>query len=467
MERKSLFTRPAARAAQSLTFAFTVDSYDLSKLPHVVHGVRLDTQEPVTVFLRDIDFQLKGRYKRSEIANFHEPRKDRQHPGTVPGGILLAQDAQAQSDGTFAARWLQSLSHTPGEAEVFHTTVHVSVVKTGRNDRPYSMMTMLHDGNFTTLSREMADLMKITQPFKIENSSELKEALASLLDDGVGCGVRVSSEEGFDAMYVAKRKEDSGEKAADNFLASIKELIPSIDDGSFSCEVIPYSNVWAGPATIDTMLKNKVVQSRIDRFNEVGTRDNGQHYTVPVFRPAIVAVRASNASETGGRIAYFSHFEPLFTREPVKGLVNAICYAQSDTFAPEVPRENRQGNNPQAGAPSPAQAAEPSRAPAQKTAPQQSRNDIPTTSPSGFTGADSFDAFADSDDMPFSDDPLMMGADQDPIANLVNDAIAEASSGVRRQEPSQQHQHQEVAPSAAPTADTDAAPRRRYAGRRG
>ena len=196
MERKSLFARRGGNVTRPETFAIKVEGYDTSGNQierHKVHGVRIDTGEPVAVTLRKVDYKRRGRNTRSEIATFAEPRKDRQHPGTTIGGTLLVQEAFKQPDGTFAARWIQSLSHTPDEAEVFMATVHVAPVKNGvktdefPDGRPYSLMTVLHDGNFSHLSQEMVDILGITPPVKVLNTDELREELLACLDFGLVC----------------------------------------------------------------------------------------------------------------------------------------------------------------------------------------------------------------------------------------------------------------------------------------
>lgn len=338
MERKPLFAKKSASVTRPQTFAIRVESYDTQVKPAVVKGVRIDNDEPVTVYLREVDYNRAGRFKRSEIADFAAPRRDRQHPGTSPGGVLLIQEAVPQPNGTFGARWIQSLSHTDGEAEVFVATVHVTPVKRGAGGKDYALMTILHDADFSRLSQEMGEALKLTPPFKVESVGELKDAVASLLEDRIGVGIRVSNAEGFDALYVSRKKDVTTAQAVDNFMASIAELAPAIDSGDLTCEVIPYGNVWAGPATTEIMVKNKVVQSRLARFNEQGTDRQGNSYPVSVFRPAIVAARMTREDEKGQRAVYFSHFEPLYHRQPIPGLVNAIAYAQTEHLAPIPPK---------------------------------------------------------------------------------------------------------------------------------
>jgi hypothetical protein len=351
MERKSLFAKRNASANRPETFAIRVDSYDTANKPNTVRGTRIDNDAEVVVFLRDVDYNSSGRFKRSEISTFAEARKDRQHPGTAPGGVLLIQEAQAQADGTFGARWIQSLSHTEDEAEVFIATVHVSPVKKGKGNKDFSLMTLMHDGDFSRLTQEMGEALKLTPPFVVDTVKDLRDAVESLLTDEIGVGVRVSNAENFDALYVSRKKDLTVKQSVDGFMASIAELEEQINSGELTCEVIPYGNVWAGPATTEIMLKNKVVQSRLARFNDNAVGSNGNTYPVSVFRPTIVAARMTKADAQGKRSVFFSHFEPLYTRQPVHGLVNAIAHAQTEVLAPEPPKMDGPGQKPGAAAP--------------------------------------------------------------------------------------------------------------------
>lgn len=360
MERKKFFAQRTGNVSRPETFAIRVEGYNTSgakSTEHRVRGERLDTGEMVEVSLRKVDYNQTGRFKRSEVADFAAPRKDRQHPGTAAGGMLLVQEAFKQDDGSFAARWMQSLSHTEGEAEVFMATIHVGPVKYGATKtdefpqgRPYSLMTVLHDGDFRHLSQDMADVLMLTPPFKVDSVDELREAVTDLLNDGLGVGVRVSNPDGFDAMYVGRKRDVTVEEAVGAFLKDVEPIAEAINDGEAVCEVVPYGNVWAGPATVDIMQKNGVVASRLRQFNIENTDGQGRTHPVNVYRSAIVAARLTKADENGRRTVFFSHFEPVWTRQPVHGLVNALCYAKTDHLAPEPPKLNA----PSAGGDAPA-----------------------------------------------------------------------------------------------------------------
>jgi hypothetical protein len=357
--RKSLFAKPSY-GPRSETFAIRVESYDTKGSPHSVLGTRLDSGESVRVWLRDVE--QKGPNKRAEIKDFSAPRKGQLHPGTEAGGILLVQDAVKEADKFYSSRWLQALSHAPGEAEVFEATVHVSPLKRGAGQREYSLMTVIHDGNFAAVSDEMREAMMITPPFVVDNINDLKEALTSLLADKLGVGVRVSSVDSFDAMYVSRGNGTTIEQSVNTFIGSLGDLAATIDAGELTCEVIPFSNLFAGPKTVQTMAQNNLIQSRLSRYNgEPVASTKGKSYSPTIFNRTIVAARLTEPDpETGDRSMFFTHFEPLFTQPPITGLVNTLCYAQTDALAPAIPRPDR-GNNAAnnaeqapAGAPAPA-----------------------------------------------------------------------------------------------------------------
>lgn len=416
--RKSLFSKPKqSYMPRAETFAITVDGYDTKRVPNVVMGTRIDSQEKVIVSLREIE--QTGRFKRSEISTFAAPRKDRNHPGTAIGGTLLIQEAIPQEDGTFAARWIQSLSHTPGEAEVFVATAHVTPLRRGAGDKQYSIMTILHDGNFGNISQEAAEALKLTPPFRVSNTQELEESVLSLIEENVGVGVRVSNAESFDAMYVTRQKGATPVQSTAAFMANIKDIAPAIDSGELKCEVIPYGNIFAGPATVAVMAENSVAQSRLDRFNIETAAESGKIYTTSIYHPTIVAVRLTQPDDNGNRAVLFTHFEPIKTRQPIATLTNALAHAQTEWLAPEPPR-------PASPAAAPAAASAP--------APAAFAADAPD---SGFGG--SFDGGLDDD--------LMESAQSFGAASDIGESQPEAPSAPA------------PAPAPAPTA-------RRYAGRR-
>lgn len=420
MERKTLFNKRGGNVRnRPETFAITVEGYDTTAKPAVVHGKRLDTGEPATVWLRNVDFASTGNYKRPEIADFAAPRKTNQHPGTAIGGTLLVQEAFKNDDGLYAARWIQSLSHTPGEAEVFMATTHVTPVRHGKKTQehphgvPYALMTVLMDGDFRHLSQEMADKLKLTPPFAVDSVADLRSTITEMLKEELGVGVRVSNADGMDAMYVGVKRGVPVEQSVEAFMKDVEPIAEAIDAGEAKCEIIPFTNVFAGPATVDIMGKNKVAQSRVQQFNGEGSDERGRTFPVSVFRPAIVAVRLTTPTPDGARTVFFSHVEPVFTRQPVHGLVNAVCYAKTEVLAPEPPVLNSRSATRDS---------------------QATSASGPDSEPGGFDGGP-------------MDDDLMTAAGGAPAGNDIGD---------------------DIPPEAEPEAAAPATPRgrSRYAGRR-
>lgn len=404
-KRGSIFVKSQSSSGnRPETFAIRVTGYNTQKTPNTVTGFRLDNDEEVSVFLREIEQKSNGRHKRSEISDFAAPRKDRQHPGTALGGTLLATEAFQSEKGVFGARWIQSLSHAPGEAEVFIVNAHVSPVKysKGSSPKPYSLMTYLHDGNFPAVSEEMANALRLVDPFTVDNTEQLKEAISQMLQDDIGVGIRLSSAEaGFDALYVRHNKENAIDTSIDAFFSSklSAEIEEMINKGELKCEIIPYSNLFGGPSTVKSMEESPVIRSRVARYNDV-KESGGREYPVSLFRPTIVAARLSAPDEvTGKRSAYFSHFEPLNTRYPVEGLVTALAYASTEIMSPLPPRPASMGQAPEA-TPKPAPSGQ-----QQETGAASSSGSPVDAQDSGFGDGASFDA-----GMPPTDDDMMAAA---------------------------------------------------------
>ena len=457
-ERKSLFTKPrgTGQGNRPETFAFTVVSYDLTGDVHAVNGIRLDNGKEVKVTLRHLDGPT-GDHARAEIADFAAERASLLDPGTSPGGIMLAQEAFHNDDGAHAARWIQVLSHHPGEAEVFHTTITVSPVMTSqpaeKNAKPKqsSYMQLLHDGDFGSCSNQLKDLLKITPPFKVDNVAELDLAITDLLGDDLGVGVRVSNAEDFDGGYVKFDRKKFRElttpedriafakAAAQEFITGLGDVAGEIDSGKYTCEVICYSNIWAGPKTAQAMAKRGNMQVRLNRFQEyverTGTDSAGnakEPLRYSVYRPAIVAIRQTKPDAENKTHPYFSHFEPLNTKPPIRGLADAITLASTEVLAPAIPiPENNQNAQAPASGTSGASAEKPEGAAPAAGDSSTVGTDLPAEG-SGFSFASG------------SDDDLLFEAEQlrgDQSRDIGGDAAA--------------------APAAAPAP----APRR-YTGRR-
>ncbi len=351
MLNKSLFKKAAPVRPE--TFAIQVQGYDVKSPIHTVSGVRLDTGDPVKVSLAKIDNPGTGKKKRTEIAQFAAPRKKDQDASTEVGGILMVEQALRQGDGTYSARWLTSLSHHPQEAEVFMATVHMTPVKTGPKGKPYSLLTLIHTGDFSHLSDDMKDALRIVDPQPVSNVEELEQTLKDFLDNNIGAGVRLKAGDEFDGVTVSPRKDSTSEQVVADFMKTRldDDIKAMLDAGQIQCEIIPYTNVWGGKDTVASLLESQEkyeqsgnhngVSQRIARFNESMIGNNGQPRNVDVFRPAIVAVRFTKEDEQGNRSAYFTRVEPLFTAPPLKGRAAAIKYAQTEFFKPDLPSITR------------------------------------------------------------------------------------------------------------------------------
>lgn len=356
-QRKSLFAQVQS-GPRSETFAIHVIGYDTKGAVHSVIGTRLDTGEQVSVHLRDIELKKNAKYPRPSIADFEAPRQYKTDPGTLPGGVLMIEDAQKVADGVYNSRWIRSLSHTAEEAEVMIVTAHCTGLRRAPNGRAYAGITFLHDGNINHLSQEMCDALLLTGSGSVGNTEDLKSALLEMVQSNIGAGVRIKMGDVFDSLYVSARKGVEPEKVVEDFMKRVpQQVADAINSGEALCEIIPYGQLWAGPATVEIMEKSATIQARMDRYFERVER-NGQDRDVQLFRPSIVAMRMTKPDpQTGQRGVYVTHIEPLNARPPVQGLREAICYASTENFAPEVPRPaGKRNDEPGARAPEPPEA---------------------------------------------------------------------------------------------------------------
>lgn len=393
-QRKSLFAQVQS-GPRSETFPIHVIGYDTQSAVHTVTGTRLDNGEQVSVHLRDIELKKNAKYQRPSIADFEAPRQFKTDPGTVPGGVLMIEEAQKVADGVYSSRWIRSLSHTPEEAEVMIVTAHCTGLRHAPGGRPYAGITFLHDGNINHLSQDMCDALLLTGSGQVGSTEALQSALLEMVQSNIGAGVRIKMGDVFDSLYVSARKGVEPEKVVEDFMKRVPQPVAdSINSGEALCEVIPYGQLWAGPATVEIMEKSATVQARMDRYFERVERPNGQDRDVQLFRPSIVAMRMTKPDpQTGMRGVYVTHIEPLNTRPPVQGLREAICYASTESFAPEVPRPASKARNDE-----PAQ-----RAPVPPEAQGHGQD---------FDADQDFSAGAEST-MPISEEDIMAAAGQD------------------------------------------------------
>lgn len=336
--RKSLFSKPE-RPASPETFAIVVTGYDTKSAVPTVTGRRIDTGEEAIVFLRDDpDIKTNGKYARPSIEAFAKPRKTGQDPSTAIGGTLVIQDAQKLKDGSYGARWIASASHNATEAQVFIATVHLTPVMPGSaGKQSYMRLNFLHDFKSDHLTDELKDLLNVTPPFKVENADDLRNALTEAVEVGIGAGVRLSTEEGFDGLFVTNKRDAKPEQVVADLMNRIPADYQAEIGKSVTAEIIPYGTLFAGPATRKVWEEGKREQSIITRFNKTVEVEGQQPRINSMYQQAIVAVRLTDANDNGERSVYFTMVEPTRTRAPVSGLNNAIAYAQTDHLAPVAP----------------------------------------------------------------------------------------------------------------------------------
>lgn len=335
---------PVRRPAE--TFAFTVVEYDLSARKPAVLGRRIDTGDMVRLTLApqgaDNDESV---YRRPEVPDLAAPRGGNS-PATEPGGILLASTAYLMNDGSWAANWLQPLSHFPGEADVFIAMCSVIETRPGNrterfpNGQPNYMVQFLSGGQFDGVSEFTLSKLDIVPPFKVNSLQALHEAGEHLLSNKIGFGIRLSAP--FDAVEIhpwPSRQPDGSTlepmQALARAIKAIQIHAPDLTSGHCLCEVIPFQRVFAGAATAGHFATSPAAKARLSLFNTYGdrTRTPGA-FRESHFAPAIVAVRLSR---TGDSRPFVTHVEPLRGHRPFVSLKEAILFSATEHFAPVRP----------------------------------------------------------------------------------------------------------------------------------
>lgn len=346
----SIFARKQTSNARPETFAITVTSYDArshNAQDHRVFGRRLDTNEEVSVSLRDIEYDTTRGF-RADIKTLSSPRTDRQHPGTVPGGTLLVQEA-FNNDGVYAARWIKVLSHEPGESFTFTANAYASNVMTrgeGRNAKSSAFVSFIHDDSIAMLPEGVRNSLLYTPPFMTENAEDVLNVIEQLLTDEVSVGLRAVAADGtFDAIPVYPVKNKAPREVVDTFVRdTFCHIAEKVDSGELKVEVIPFSTVWAGPKTVQSMATNRSMQSRIGRYN-VPSADG--RYTQRLYRPSLVTVRYSRPNEENGEQALLiTNIEPLNTRTPAYGVEEALKFTKTEFLDPGEPPARQTQSQP-------------------------------------------------------------------------------------------------------------------------
>lgn len=335
--KTNLFERKVvAPMPRSENFPIEVVSYDTTGDVHFVTGIRLDTKEEVRVSL-GASPEKKGEYDRPSIAKLAKPRKMANEPGTSPGGVLMVQRAVLKDDGSYEANWLKALSHDKDEAFVFTGRVHITTPKasTANPNKNYIRATIISDGDFSRLPEDVKNAIGIVEPLNLVPDDQgpvtidmIRDGVADLLKEGVGVGIRLKTEdEQFDSIYAyADRTKDMDKRAAD-FVSQIPaSFIDDVNQGKAVLEVIPFTTMFFGPQTVGVYAKNANEIAKTKIYNPEGEKGGQQ------FCTSAVAIRVNE-----GGTAFVTSVELMSGPRGVMGLSDAISYAQTETFKPEIP----------------------------------------------------------------------------------------------------------------------------------
>lgn len=358
--RKPLFKTPEKTdAGQSLlNFAICVKAYDLKSSVPTVTGTRLDTGEEVSVSLGDTKGLNKGKFQRPEIVDFAKPRKFRNDPGVEIGGTLFIQSPRplsGETDNVFSCRWITALSHDATEAEIITCIAHYPGARMGKAKsdgtpgKSYCNITAIYDFNGAHLSDKMADALNYIPPFTTDSVEQLRSDLIQLLDRNLGVGIRFVEMDGnFDALSLNRgiEKDPDLEKIVDTFIsAKMPDGLDEMLASGLKMELIPFSNIRMGSkSAADTLTKQVIEQesgkigstmSKVRRYSSDSPEYPGR--TNARYGKSIVAVRLVEPEDGSPSFAYFTAIEPIFTpKETVIGLRNALLFAQTENFCPEI-----------------------------------------------------------------------------------------------------------------------------------
>ncbi|MEG1971196.1 MAG: hypothetical protein RR101_13885 [Burkholderiaceae bacterium] len=344
MEKASLFNRPASAGAEN--FLLEVTGYDTKANPPCVFGKRLDTGEETRVTLRKLK-AAEAEKRTNSIEKLSGPVKPGMTTtGTGVGGTLMVEQAFAQPDGSYTARWLTAMTHSPEEGVVLDVVAHVSPVKTNEaTGKAWSRVNLVQNASLQNLPDAYREQLKIVDPFVVEDENDLQAGLEELLEYGVGAGVRLRMGSSFDAVYVSQARDRSPQESVAQFMGTYitDSIRQGIADGSCVVEVIPYSTVFVGKKFRENLEKAEPATwgARLSRSNpQVYDPERERARTVAAYQRMFIAVRLSDPNEAGERGIYVSNFGfPNSARasKPLEGLSEAIAYANTPAFAPQLP----------------------------------------------------------------------------------------------------------------------------------
>jgi hypothetical protein len=410
-QRKRLFK--SARKP-STTLAIVVESYDLSKVPHTVTGIRIDNGERVSVFMRAPDYNPQSEASwRPEIRDFAAPIRGQNSPATEPGGTLVCDTAELERPGVYSARWIDSFSHNKDEAIVILACAHIERPSIGRG-AAYSRVTFLHDRPNSHISQAASDRLNLYEPIAVKSKEEIFRAGETLLDQKLCMGLRIKlDEDDFDSFYAsphpeippAQRMEEAWEKQFSKLPEGVEaQVLAGIESGEILAEVIPFGQLFVGPKSLPELSTRQ--KGMVELYNEPVLDMHGkprlnpvtrQPKVKPTFYDTVIAIRDSNPDpESGETTLIVTKVSLVRSRPPIRGLDEAISYARTSAFSPTPP-----DSKPRRFAPATASTAAPE---TQPTAPVATSREMDTT----------FDATDMSDDIPLQDD-LMAAASRGAV----------------------------------------------------
>lgn len=352
MEKKQLFKRTStpgnsANYTPMESFAIVVDEYDLESANHAVIGTRIDTGDQVRVTLNALSDEEKAKFAkpRSEIKTLAAPRKFKNDPGTTVGGTLLIENARIDKEAKeYSARWIRSLSHEPGEGYVLTGRAYLSAPREGKNNSKNMMLTVLCDGNVSNLPEDVLSTIRYNPPFEIEYS-DLEATVTEMLQENMGVGLRIRTDDGFDGTYVRPNGKTNATELSAGFIKGLGEdLAAACNSGTAKLEIIPIMTMFLGKDTVATYEANKSRIAELARFNRGVTGEGAQQRVAEVvFSPVYIALRSPEPGKS--YVTSVIHQNPPFADNEIKGdyrsaLSNAIAYAQTEFFAPDISEFN-------------------------------------------------------------------------------------------------------------------------------
>lgn len=305
------------------TLAIQVVKYNLDGDRPTVVGTRLDTGEEVTVFLRD--YTQGGEFKRPEIADLAgDSRKNR--VATDIGGILRVDNAYRTNDGSWSARWLSPLSHTPDEATVAIGLARVGDIRLNKNKEDYLIASVVLTQSATL----------------VESEAALQETVVNVLGEGANSvAIRLIAEDGVEVVTVrtAIRKPNSREwenlqpaDAWNAFAASeVGKVVTEALKTGLKAEVMSILNLSPGLNTMGGIKKDAEAGRAPSAPYKMGENQFGP---ITGYKEAIITVRQRENGDL-----YFTDITPVSRDAAPQSLEDAVAAVKTAAYtpAPAVP----------------------------------------------------------------------------------------------------------------------------------